>query len=105
MFLIYQSCPLPVFGLSYVYIDIFLHFSKSLILPLHTFLRLSFRGGILETSMVASNREGIGLSYRARIFELLRSPTVDSKERQLYSYSVPSPHRLFKIPAPATETT
>jgi hypothetical protein len=43
--------------------------------------------------------------FRARIFELLRSPRIDSKEpiqvthgpvRQSYSYSVPSPHILFK---------
>ncbi len=46
---------------------------------------------------------------RARIFKLLRGPRIDSKEsipgppmqpggpvRQPYSYSVPSPHRLFK---------
>ncbi len=42
--------------------------------------------------------------YRARIFKLLRSPRIDSKEpilsgcvawRQPHSYSVPSPHRLF----------
>ncbi len=48
-------------------------------------------------------------SQRVRIFKLLRSPRIDSKEqtppgcvtwrasiRQPYSYSVPSPHRLFK---------
>jgi hypothetical protein len=41
--------------------------------------------------------------YRARILKLLRSPRIDSKElipsdcvRQPDSYSVPSPHRLFK---------
>jgi hypothetical protein len=43
---------------------------------------------------------------RARIFILIRSPKIDSKEpilsgcggpvRQPYSYSVPGPHRLFK---------
>jgi hypothetical protein len=44
-----------------------------------------------------------GLKSRARIFTLLRSRRIDSKEpippgceRQPYSYSVPSPHRLFK---------
>jgi hypothetical protein len=39
--------------------------------------------GILELSMGARNREGIGLSYqpaRDGIFELLRSPGIDSKE-------------------------
>jgi hypothetical protein len=47
------------------------------------------------------------LAIRARIFKLLRSPRIDSKEsippayvarravRQTYLYSVPSPHRLF----------
>ncbi len=47
--------------------------------------------------------------YRGRNFKLLRSPRIDSKKlfprqavwpggpvRQPYSYSVPSPHRLFK---------
>jgi hypothetical protein len=47
------------------------------------------------------------LVFRARIFELLRSPRIDYKEpiqvtqpggpvRQSYSYSVPSPHKFFK---------
>ncbi len=45
------------------------------------------------------------LKVRDRIFKLLRSPRIDSKEptppvRQLFSYSVPSLHILFlKIPA------
>jgi hypothetical protein len=37
----------------------------------------------LEQSMGSTNRVGIGLSYRpvrARIFKLLRSPRIDSKE-------------------------
>ncbi len=56
-------------------------------------------------------KESISPAYvaRARIFKLLRSPRTDSKEpippgcvawrgpvRQPYSYSVPSPHRLFE---------
>ncbi len=39
--------------------------------------------GILKQSMGARNRVGIGLLYRparARIFKLLRSPRIDSKE-------------------------
>jgi hypothetical protein len=70
--------------------------------------------GIFIQSMGARNRAGIGLWFRparARIFKHLRSPRINSKEsippayaalkpggpvRQSYSYSVPSPHRLFK---------
>jgi hypothetical protein len=53
------------------------------------------------------------LHNRARIFKLLRSPGIDFKGTNsaqavcvawragttTYSYTVPSPHRLFKIPA------
>jgi hypothetical protein len=51
--------------------------------------------------------------FSAGILKLFRSPGIDSKElispayvacravRQSYSYSVSSPHRLFKIPAQA----
>jgi hypothetical protein len=41
--------------------------------------------------MWARNRVGIGLSYRparARIFKLLRSPRIDSKESILPAYSL-----------------
>ncbi len=50
---------------------------------------------------------------RARIFKLLWSPRIDSKEskfrqhmkpaRQTYSYLVPCPHRLLKFPAQSTD--
>ncbi len=67
--------------------------------------------GILEQSTGARNLEGIGLSYRhtrARIYKLLRSLRIDSKNqfrqpvkpggpvRQPCSHKVPSPRRLFK---------
>jgi hypothetical protein len=40
------------------------------------------------------------VNVRARIFKLLRSPRINSKVPVPvpYSYSVPSPHKLFKIP-------
>jgi hypothetical protein len=58
----------------------------------------------------------LNTSTRARIFKLLRSPRIDSKEprppgwvvwlagiRKTYSYSVPCPHRLLKNSSTETE--
>jgi hypothetical protein len=54
----------------------------------NSYLEGDISAGILEQSMGARNREGIGLSFRAVFVNLLRSPGIDSQPGLLKGFHI-----------------